>query len=144
MRYSCALTRHRALARGRSVGRAFVLCTGLVFLTACDGSRTGPEASGAYRITDGACGVVVFVENLGADSATAVEMVEARKANAYGQGEIVLEAHALEVVDEHGTVPEPDFYALRVLEAGTGVLVHSVTDVITTDGDLFGLQWCPD
>lgn len=127
-----------------STCRALVLCTGFLFLSACDGNRTGPGEPRVYRITDGACGDVVFVESLGVDSASAFDTVEARKTEEYGQGDIMLEAYALEVVDERGNVPEPDFYALRVLEAGTEMLVHSVSDVITTEGDLFGLRWCPD
>lgn len=97
-----------------------------------------------YRITEGACGDVVFAESIGADSASAFEVVEARKIEEYGAGEVRLEAYALEVVDEQGNVPAPRFYALRVLQAGTGVHVHSVFEVITTEGDLFHLRWCPD
>lgn len=120
------------------------MCVGFAFLAACDGNRTGPEDPRAYRITDGACGDVVFVENLGTDSASAVQTVEARKAEEYGQGAVTLEAYRLEVVDQHGNVPEPKFCALRVLDAQTGSLVHSVSEVITTEGDLFSLRWCPD
>jgi len=34
--------------------------------------------------------------------------------------------------------------AVTVQHAGSGTLVHSVSEVITTEGDLFDLRWCPD
>lgn len=138
------LTPHLALRRGSILGRTVLLCAGLAFLAACGEDRTGPETP-SYRITDGpACGDVVFAESLGADSAAAFHAMQARKAEQFGEGEITLELHRLEVVDRRGNVPEPRFYAVFVLEAGSGSLMHSVAEVITTEGDLFHLFWCPD
>lgn len=143
MRYPGASTPLPASPGGLTFARVILLCTGLVFLAACSDTK-GPEAVPSYTITAGACGKVIFAENLGADSASAVQAVEARKAARYRPGKVALEATSLEVVDRHGNAPEPKFYALHVLAMETGSLEESVSDVITTKGDLFMLQWCSD
>lgn len=110
------LPRRPAFHRGSILDCTALLCTALVLLTACDEDRTGPEVP-TYRITDGpACGDVVFVESLGADSAAAVDAMRARKAEKYG--EITVELHRLEVVDRHGDVPGGQ--VLRALLPGSG------------------------
>lgn len=119
-----------------------LLSVGTALLSACD--TNGPYEPATYQVTEGACGEVVFEESIGADSLSAAEAVEAQKVEEYGQDNIALEAYVLEVADEDGTVPEPEFYALRVLDAETKFFVHSVSEVITDEGDLFRLLWCPD
>lgn len=114
-------------------------CSGL---TACSGTVSEPEQVLTYRVVEGACGVVGFVEKIGVDSASAVQVVEARELRRFG--EITIVAFPLEVVDDDGNPPEADFYGIRVLDPETETHVHSVSDVITSDGDLFNLWWCPD
>jgi hypothetical protein len=121
-----------------------MLGAALLVLVSCGENSVGPERRLTYRIVAGACGKVVFAESIGVDSASAIAVVEARKAKQYGEGKVLLDPFPLEVVDEHGAPPGPNFYALRVLDADTEVPVHSVSEVVTTDGDLFKLWWCPD
>lgn len=141
MRHSWTIGRHHGLSASLSI---LLLSLGTALLSTCDTSGAGPKEQDAYQITEGACGRVVFAESIGADSSSAAEVVEAQKIEEYGQDKITLEAYVLEVADDDGNVPEPEFYALRVLDAETGHLVHSVSEVITDEGDLFKLLWCPD
>ena len=104
----------------------------------------GLSESEAYQITEGACGEVVFVENLGPDLASAIEVLEERKIEQLGGGQLRLETYRLEVVDRNGNTPQEEFHAVRVLEGDTQFLAHSVVEVVTSDGDLFHLEWCPD
>jgi hypothetical protein len=136
--------RHRAVPAGLILRHAVLLCVGLVLLASCTGNGTGPEVALTYQITEGACGNVVFVESIGTDSATALAAVEARKTEQFGEGAVRLDVYPLQVVDRHGDPPQHRFYAVRVEDAESGMLVHSVAEVITTGGDLFSLQWCPD
>ncbi len=115
----------------------------LVFLgAACHGSPVGLVEPESYQITEGACGEVVFVEKLGTDLASAVDILEGRKIEQFG--DVTLETYRLEVIDRSGNAPQKEFYAVRVLEGDSELLAHSVGDVVTSDGDLFRLEWCPD
>ncbi|MFO8175805.1 MAG: hypothetical protein R6T96_16090 [Longimicrobiales bacterium] len=116
----------------------------MVILLSCTNEGVGPREPLTFVVTEGACGTVEFAERIGVDFASAMKVVEDRKAEQYGEGRVILDPRPLEVVDENGNPPEPDFFALWVLDADTGFLVHSVLEVITTDGDLFTLKWCPD
>lgn len=139
-----SLNRHHAVSRDTIGRHVAMLCASLVILASCNENGVGPEKPLAYSITKGACGEVVFAERIGVDSISAIMVIETRKSEQYGEGKVKLDPFSLEVVDNHGNAPEPDFYALRVLDATTGGLLHSVSEVITTDGDLFKLWWCPD
>lgn len=139
-----SLVTHHAAPRAMTGLRAAPLCAAVVLAAACTGVGVGPETPLSYRILEGACGDVLFVESIGTDSASALAEVEARKAEWFGDGEVVVAPYALEVVDEHGNPPSARFYALEVLDADTGTRLHSVSEVITTDGDLFHIDWCPD
>jgi len=116
----------------------------VVVLCACEQNLNSPEAEWAYQVTSGACGHLMFAEKLGPDSASAWETVKARKIEAYGEGGLALETYLLQVIDQDGEVPQERFYAIRVLDAETGTHLHSVSEVIATNGDLFTLDWCPD
>lgn len=129
------------VASSRFVGLWF----GTMFLiVACDGSPVGVDGPETFRVTEGACGDVVFVENLGRDLASAIEALEERKIEQLGVGQVVLDTYRLDVVDRNGMTPTEEFYAVRVLNADTRLLAHSVVEVLTSDGDLFHLEWCPD
>lgn len=144
MRNRAVTTPHQPSHHKRSWGRALLSAMGFVFLAACGDDSAGPEARPSYTITAGACGKLVFHENLGADSASAIQKFEARTTTKYGAGRFTLEPQLLEVVDRHGNVPEPRFYALQLINHETGAIEYSPVDVITTGGDLFRLVWCLD
>lgn len=123
--------------------RAALLGAAVQLVAACNGG-VGPNTPLTYRVIAGACGDVVFVERIGTDSASAIEVVEVREVEQFGEGDVLLDPYRLEVVDEHHRSPAPRFYALRALSGDSGMFLHSVFEVITTDGDLFHLRWCPD
>lgn len=129
-------------------GLALLFCVNCLFVASCDlissGSEAPSEEPKTYRVTEGACGAVVFVESIGSDSSSAAKTVEEQEFKRHGHNNVVLEAHSLEVVDKDGVAPEDEFYAIRVLNTETGLSVHSVSDVITSEGDLYNLLWCPD
>lgn len=125
-------------------GRAASMLTMVALLSACRTSLIGPELSPTYRIVAGACGDVVFAESVGVDSASAVTAIELRKAEKHGAGKVMVELHPLQVVDQNGNPPHPNFYALYIVDAESGMLAHSVYEAITNAGDLFHLRWCPD
>jgi hypothetical protein len=140
---SSPLRRHAL--RGDTIRRrVVVLGAALISLISCSESSVGPAEPLTYSIVAGAFGEVVFAESIGVDSASAMAVIEARKAKLFGEGKVTLGLFPLEVVDEHGTPPRADFYAVHVRDANTELLVHSVAEVVTTDGDLFKLLWPPD
>lgn len=123
---------------------ALLLSLGFLPSSACDTNSTESVESLIYQVTNGACGEIVFVEKVGVDFSSAFGIVEARKLEVYGRDELTLKAYALKVIANDGSVPDMEFYAIRVLSAQTGTHLHSVSEVITSRGDLFKLVWCPD
>lgn len=103
---------HRFARRAVTRRSAASCCGILMVLAGCNRDPVGLTGSEVYRITDGTCGEVQFVEKLG--------------------------------VDQDGAAPRAEFYAVRVLDTDTQLLAHSVAEVLTTEGDLFSLEWCPD
>ena len=137
LRHLTQSTQRRGFLRG--IGLMWSLA---LLVAACDGSPVGLVKPENYQITEGACGEVIFVNKLGPDLASAIGILEERKIEQFG--DVRLETYRLEVMDQNGDVPQKEFYAVRVLEGDTGSLAHSVVDVVTSDGDLFHLEWCPD
>ena len=86
----------------------------------------------------------MFTGAIAAASASAIAVIKSRKAEQFGASAVTIEPYAIEVFDEDGNAPEPRFYALKVPDPQTGMLVHSVSEVITTNGQLFHLRWCLD
>ncbi|MDP2885370.1 MAG: hypothetical protein Q8P51_10160 [Ignavibacteria bacterium] len=124
-----------------------------VMLCSCGDSNIVEERDEqlSYRVAKGACGRVVFDERIGTGYTSAFKTIEERKVEAFEKycpeapcHRIRLEPFELEVVDEKGVAPAAKFFGLKVLDRETGSLLHSVSEVITTDGDLFQLQWCLD
>ena len=101
------------------------------------------EEPATYRITEGACGRVVFEERIGTDSTSAVTTVRQRKIEWFGHTNFTIESTRLEVEDMDGTIPEEKFYGLHILDEDS-LHLHSVSEVITDTGDLYLLKWCPD
>jgi len=102
-----------------------------------------------YKIVKGACGVVIYQENLGADYEAALKELEKIKSEYFLKScpnapcyEIILESFLLEVVDENNVKPTVQFNAIRVLDKKTKMLLHSVSEVITSDGNLYIISWC--
>ncbi|MEX2471209.1 MAG: hypothetical protein WEA34_03460 [Gemmatimonadota bacterium] len=137
------MRRFSELTQGTGFLRGLGLLWSFGFLVAaCDGSPVGLFKPEVYQITEGACGEVVFLENLGLDLASAIEILKERKIEQFG--DVALETYRLELMDQSGNTPQGVFHAVRVLEGDTPLLAHSVVDVVTSDGDLFHLEWCPD
>lgn len=130
-------------ALARTIVRRMLL-PGAVLVSACDGGTIAPETAVTYSVRRGACGDVVFHEKIANDSAAALAVIEAHKIAYYGQGAVTLEIHRIEVADRNGNAPAARFYGVWVLNTRTMRLEHSLSEVITTDGELFRLHWCPD
>ncbi|WIT14314.1 hypothetical protein PFX98_12030 [Paucibacter sediminis] len=95
------------------------------------------------RIVKGACGTLRFGSQLASDYKSALAIVQARyDAGAFCTARDVPcrnEPFEITVTPEQNT----RFFALKVLDS-KGMLVHSVSQVLTTDGRAFNIQWCPD
>lgn len=116
----------------------------LFILVGCDLAGASHQHAPTYRVTDGACGEIVFEEHLAADFDSAIQLIEAQKVEQYGRENVSLEVHELGVVDSNGETPGAEFYAVHVLSAESGTHLHSVSEVVSSNGDLFRLMWCPD
>lgn len=122
----------------------FAIISNIVFsCTKITGEETTNEQPISYQITDGACGEVIFEENIGTDSLSAVETIRQRKIEFLGHNNFMIESTQLRVEDENGIVPNEEFFALHILDEDS-LHLHSVSEVITNEGDLYNLSWCPD
>ena len=119
----------------------------------CDEGKVvdGREGHFVYQVTKGACGRVVLDERIGADYTSAFKTIEAREVESFNKycpdppcNKIRLEAFELEVADEKGVAPAAKFFGLKVLDQDSGSLLHSVSEVITSSGYLYRLEWCLD
>ncbi|MEX0660232.1 MAG: hypothetical protein WD381_04395 [Balneolaceae bacterium] len=120
------------------------IVTGVIFsCSKITGEQTTTEQPISYQITEGACGEVTFEENIGPDSLSAVETIRKRKVEFFGHSNFMIESTQLKVEDENGIVPEEEFFALHILDEDS-LHLHSVSEVITNEGDLYNLSWCPD
>ena len=128
----------------RHLQRLTLLAAAVLIPSACEDDPSTVEDPVAFTITRGACGDLIFQENLGPDSASAVAEIERRRTGQFGIDEILLELFEVEVVDEDGVVPEPRFYGVLIRDAVTGSQFASPVDVFSTVGDLYWLRWCPD
>ena len=123
---------------------SLVIVIGVIFSCAkIVGEETTTEQPISYQVTDGACGEVIYEENIGTDSLSAVETVRQRKVEIFGHGNFMIESTQLKVEDEKGNVPEEKFFALHILDEDS-LHLHSVSEIITNEGDLYSLSWCPD
>ena len=95
------------------------LAATLVVMSACEDDPTTVESPVAFTITSGACGDLIFQENLG-DSASALAEIESRTAEQFPTLELAFALFKVEVVDEDGQVPEPRFYGVLLRDAVTG------------------------
>ncbi len=123
---------------------SIAIVTGVIFgCSKITGEKTTIEQPISYLITDGACGEVIWEENIGTDPLSAVETIRQRKIEFFGHSNFMIESTQLKVEDENGMVPEEDFFALHILDEDS-LHLHSVSEVITNGGDLYNLSWCPD
>src|SRR5919108_71968 len=96
-----ALFSHCGFFRFRPVTR-LVFAAGCCALFSC-GTGTGPEPVPTYRVTEGACGDVVFAEMIGPDFTSAFNVVKDRKVRQLQRSDLVLEVYELEVVAGGGS-----------------------------------------
>ena len=136
----CVQARHLAM----SSATILVPALALLLLAGCDLAGGSSRNALVYRVTEGACGEIVFVEHLAADFDAALQLIEAQKVERYGRDNVALEVRELGVADANGQPPRATFFAVHVLSADSGTHLHSVSEVISSDGDLFNLLWCPD
>lgn len=123
---------------------SLVIVIGVIFSCAkIVREETITEQPISYQVTDGACGEVIYEENIGTDSLSAVETIRQRKVEIFGHGNFMIESTQLKVEDEKGNVPEEKFFALHILDEDS-LHLHSVSEVITNEGDLYSLSWCAD
>jgi hypothetical protein len=120
-----------------------IIASGIFSCSKITGEETTTEQPISYQITDGACGEVIFEENIGTDSLSAVETIRQRKVEFFGHSNFMIESTQLKVKDQNGNVPEEKFFGLHILDEDS-LHLHSVSEVITNEGDLFNLSWCPD
>ena len=83
--------RHHAFRADTIRRHVVMLGAALMILVSCSEKGVGPEMPLKYSIVTGACGEVVFAESIGADSASAMAVIEARKAKQYGEGKVILD-----------------------------------------------------
>ena len=127
-------------------------------LALAQGCRENPATSNEkdsnqtkYTVIEGACGNIFYQEKIATNFETAYGEIEKRKTEYFSKHcpnapchEIKLEYYQIEVVDENNIAPSEQFFAIQVLDKHTKMLLHSVSEVITNDGDLYRLTWCPD
>jgi hypothetical protein len=124
--------------------KASFISSGLVLFAGCAAEATLPEENWPrYEVVSGACGVVAYAKSIGSDSASALRAVQVAESQQYGP-EARLELTVLNVVDTDGGAPTARFYAVHVLSAESNIHLESVSQAITTEGDLYGLRWCDD
>ena len=104
-----------------------------------------------FKIESGACGSIIFSEKIGNNYLSAYKELEDRKLYEFNKNcpnvpcnEIQFESYKIEVVDKNNKTPNEEFYAIRVIDKQTKLLLHSVSEVITTNGNFFRICWCPD
>ena len=106
----------------------------------------GAEATPSFRATSGVCGRVFFVKKIAADYQSAMlEMQRGVSASdprspCAGKAGCRLESFEIGVEGNPGT----HFYALKLVDTQTGKQAAGVGQVISSDGRLFGIHWCPD
>lgn len=104
-----------------------------------------------YTVIEGACGNIFYQEKIATNFETAYNEIEKRKTKYFSTHcpnvpchEVKLEYYQIAVVDENSIAPSEQFFAIQVLDKHTKMLLHSVSEVITNNGNLYTLTWCPD
>jgi hypothetical protein len=104
-----------------------------------------------YRITQGACGSVIYQEKIGTNFESAYNELEKRETEYFSKYcpdepcyDVELDYYQIKVVDENNIIPREQFFAIRVLNKHTNMLLHSVSEVITNNGNLYKISWCLD
>lgn len=126
-----------------SIGVFFIIISVIFSCTKITGEEATAEQPISFQITNGACGEVIFEENVGTDSLSAVETVRQRKVEFFGHSNFMIESTLVKVEGENGNVPSEKFYALHILDEDS-LHLHSVSEVITNEGNLYILDWCTD
>lgn len=105
-----------------------------------------------YRADKEVCGVIVFSKNLAEDFNSAYNILETEKKDKFSKycpdnpcHEIELESTKVqELKDLNGDVVNLDLYLIKVKDKSTGVIVHSLSEAIDEEGNLYYLRGCLD
>jgi hypothetical protein len=105
------------------------------------------EMKEVYQIKEGACGELVLKERLAQNFDLAFIKLEAAKADFFQRycpdapcNDIKLETHQIKVEEK----TDHKFMAIWVLDKQDGTLLHSVNDVISSNGYHYNIGWCPE
>lgn len=105
----------------------------------------------SYEIVSGACGTVELQERISLNLLGSVKILEDKWSEYYSSGcpdefckEISIELSEIEVTDSENIPPSLPFYAVRVIDNSNGLIVHGVSEVVTFNGYLYQINWCPD
>lgn len=105
-----------------------------------------------YRADKDMCGEIIFSKKLAENFNSALKMLEAEKKDEFSKycpnnpcHEIELESKKVqELKDVYGNVVNINLYFIKVKDKSTGLSVHSLSEAIDEDGNLYYLHWCPD
>ena len=100
----------------------------------------------SFQVTTGACGSVTFVRKVANDYDSAISEMQRSLSISNPPEQCTVKAGCRLEPFEIGVAGSPGrrFYALRVVDTQTGRQAHGVSQVVTSDGQLFNLRWCPD
>jgi hypothetical protein len=80
----------------------------------------------------------------------ALEILEGRKAEEYNFcpnapcAELDTEFIDMKVIDDAGNIPSTDFTAIQFRDRSTGLSIHSLNEVLDSEGNLYFIVWCLD
>lgn len=130
----------------------FLLCT-IAALTSCNTFQNESNIlmQESYEVVQGACGTINLSGRMAENYDNALKELKREKQDYFSQGcpdapchEIKLKPGELVVIDDKDQNPPVTFYKIRVLDKYDEELLHSVVDVITSNGYYYKIHWCPD
>lgn len=135
--------------RNRKISLLISTFAFLVILCSCSILEDAEiEMQEVYQMKD-SCGELILKEKLASNFKMAKKTFEKEEQEYYLSycpdepcSEIELETYELEV--EEVFKSELKFTAIRVLDRQSGTLLHSVNDVLTSNGYHYNISWCPE
>ena len=129
-----------------------LVCT--LFLAGCSSSAPPEKSSGrtTYKADKDLCGNIVFSRKLGEDYDSALAILSTEKKNLFSKycpdnpcAEVEIAPHKVqELTDLDGNKVDLDIYLISVKDASTKVLLHSLSEAIDEEGNLYDVAFCPD
>ena len=102
------------------------------------------ETAGAtYKITNGACGKLVYVRKVAPTYDEAVAILKTAKEKQWRKTLNVV-PNELTIEKSDKVAPTTKFFALEFITQKGNETIHSWSEVVSTDGELYQLDWCPD